>query len=64
MSDVPAPPPAPPPAAPPEGKPDEPRKRRWFVVLAWITLVGFGIFVAGITAISIFLPAIARARGR
>ena len=61
MSDAPGSPPSAPvamPAAAPEGKPDEPRKRRWFVVLAWVTLVGFGIFTAAITVISIALPAI------
>lgn len=62
MSDVPVSPAAPPPPAPPP--PSEPRKRGWFVVLAWITLVGFGIFVAAVTVLSIVLPAIARARGR
>ena len=62
MSDAPVPPPDAAPAVP--APPDEPRKRGWFVVLAWITLVGFGIFVAAITVISFALPAILRARGR
>ena len=58
MSELPASPP-PPPAAP------EPSRRRgWFVVLAWVTLVGFGVFVAAVTVLSFALPAIARARGR
>ena len=32
------------------------KSRRWFVVLAWITLILFGIFVAGITTIAVLLP--------
>jgi hypothetical protein len=38
-----------------------PKSRRWFVVLAWVTLVGFALFVAGITAVTAALPMIRRA---
>jgi hypothetical protein len=54
MSDTPAPPPA---ETPP---PEEPRKRGWFVVLAWVTLVGFGIFTAAITVLSFLIERFAR----
>jgi hypothetical protein len=56
-----APPPALPPAvlAPPAPKP---KSRTWFVVLAWITLVIFGIFVAGITIVTASIPQIKKAR--
>jgi len=47
------------PAAPEAPKP---RSRTWFVVLAWITLVLFGIFVAGITAVTAAIPQIKKAR--
>jgi hypothetical protein len=40
MSDAPPPPETP------------PRSRRWFVVLAWITLVGFALFVGGVTGVA------------
>jgi hypothetical protein len=65
MSELPPPDPAPAPApAPPEPAPppEDPRRRRWFVVLACVTLVGFGIFVAAVTAIAFLLPAIQQAR--
>ena len=52
--------PAPVPAAAPAGPPR--KSRAWFVVLAWITLVAFGIFVAGITAVTAAIPQIKRAR--
>ena len=51
MSDAPAPSPAP-----------RPKSRTWFVVLAWITLILFGIFVAGITAVTASIPQIKKAR--
>ncbi len=41
-----------------------PRDRRWFVVLAWITLVAFAAFVALMTAGVFSIPRIRRARGR
>ncbi len=58
------PPPAPPPPAPPPDPARERRNRRWFVILAWITLVGFGIFTAAITVLAFLLRDIARAGGR
>jgi hypothetical protein len=39
------------------------RGRRWFVALAWATLVGFAIFVAGITAAAIAIPQARRTGG-
>jgi len=61
MSDPVAPAPAAPavPAAAPK-----PKSRAWFVVLAWITLVLFGIFVAGITAVTAAIPQIRKGQGR
>ena len=52
------PPPALPPASgSPSGGPPPPEKsRKWFVVLAWVTLILFGIFVAGITVLSVRIP--------
>lgn len=32
------------------------KSRRWFVALAWVTLILFGIFVAGITLVAATLP--------
>jgi hypothetical protein len=40
----------------------KPKSRGWFVVLAWITLVLFGIFVAGITIVTATIPQIKKAR--
>jgi hypothetical protein len=40
----------------PEQPEDAPKGRRWFVILAIVTLVGFAIFVAAITVIAIRLP--------
>jgi len=45
MTDTPA-------GAPPEA----PRNRRWFVILAIVTLVGFAIFVVAITVLAIRIP--------
>lgn len=56
-----APPPPPPPASPaPPVPPAAPpaKSRTWFVVLAWVTLVLFGLFVAGITAVTASIPRI------
>ncbi len=58
MSDPVVPAPAAPEAAP------KPKSRTWFVVLAWITLVLFGIFVAGITAVTASIPQIRKAQPR
>ena len=35
---------------------EKPKDRRWFVVLTWITLVLFGVFIAGITLAAVFIP--------
>jgi hypothetical protein len=53
MSDAPALPPAPPPP---------PKSRRWFVVLAWATLIGFALFVGGVTGVACNVGAIQKAR--
>jgi hypothetical protein len=50
---------APPPAAP---SPPAPRSRRWFVVLAWVTLVGFALFVGGVTGVACGLGPIQKYR--
>jgi hypothetical protein len=52
-----------PPAPPltPAAAAPKPKDRRWFVVLAWITLVLFGVFVTGITIVTAAIPAIKRA---
>lgn len=60
MTEIP-PPVAPPPAAPPPPA-EKPKSRTWFVVLAWITLVIFGIFVAGITTVTAMIPQIKKMR--
>ena len=55
------PPPAPPPPPPPPAA-SKPKSRTWFVVLAWITLVIFGMFVAGITIVTASIPQIKKMR--
>ena len=63
MSELPPPGPALPAPPPPPPVPEvRPRSRTWFVVLSWITLIAFGIFVAGITAVTAALPQIKKAR--
>ena len=52
----------PPPAPPPPPAASKPKSRTWFVVLAWITLVIFGIFVAGITIVTASIPQIKKMR--
>ncbi|HXG61019.1 MAG TPA: hypothetical protein VNO22_06585 [Planctomycetota bacterium] len=39
-----------------------PRDRRWFVVLAWVTLVLFALFVLGICLSVALAPEIRKAR--
>ena len=46
----------------PEQPEEAPKGRRWFVILAIVTLVGFAIFVAAITVLSIRLPELKKAR--
>jgi hypothetical protein len=62
MSELPAPVPPPPPAAPPPPAEERPKSRRWFVALAWLTLVLFALFILGITLSVIFVPQIRKAR--
>lgn len=63
MTDPVVPEPAAPPAPPAPAAAPKPKSRAWFVVLAWITLVLFGVFVAGITAVTAAIPQI-RKQGR
>lgn len=49
------------PVSPKENVP-RPRNRRWFVVLAWVTLVLFALFVLGISLSVAFIPEIRKAR--
>ncbi len=46
---------------PPSG-PAAPRSRRWFVVLAVVTLIGFALFVGAITVLAIKIPELKRGR--
>ena len=48
--------------APPTPEPEKPKSRRWFVVLAWVTLVGFALFVGGVTAVACGLGPIQKYR--
>ena len=41
----------------------KPRKRGWFVVLAWITLIGLALFTSWITIIALRLPAMLEDQG-
>jgi len=42
--------------------PAVPKNRRWFVVLAIVTLIGFALFVAAITVLAIRIPELKKAR--
>jgi hypothetical protein len=47
----------------PEQTPAEPpRNRRWFVILAIVTLVGFAIFVGAITVLAVRIPEMKKPR--
>ncbi len=48
----------PPPSAPTNLQP--PRRRGWFVALAWVTLIGFGIFTGAITVLAFLIERIAK----
>jgi hypothetical protein len=50
------------PSAAPNAPAPEPRDRRWFVVLAWVTLVLFALFVLGICLSVALAPEIRKAR--
>jgi len=45
---------------PPSG-PAAPRNRRWFVVLAVVTLIGFALFVGAVTVLALKIPELKRA---
>jgi len=51
MSDLPA-----------SSSPAPTKSRRWFVVLAVVTLVGFALFVGAITVLAIKIPELKKAR--
>ncbi len=38
------------------------KNRRWFVILAVVTLIGFAIFVGAITILSLRIPELKKAR--
>ena len=38
------------------------KNRRWFVILAIVTLIGFAIFVGAITILSLRIPELKKAR--
>jgi hypothetical protein len=38
------------------------KNRRWFVILAVVTLIGFAVFVGGITILSLRIPELKKAR--
>jgi hypothetical protein len=47
----------------PEETPEQAAKRRrWFVVLAIVTLIGFGLFVAAITILAVRIPELKKPR--
>jgi predicted secreted protein len=63
MNEPPVPPSSPPPPAGANPSPSpKPKDRRWFIMLTWLTLVLFGIFVAGITLVTATIPQIKKAR--
>jgi hypothetical protein len=41
---------------------EKPRSRRWFVILSWVTLVGFALFVGGVTVVACRVGDIHKAR--
>jgi hypothetical protein len=47
---------APPPPAPPV------KSRRWFVILAVVTLIGFALFVGAITVCAVRIPELKKSR--
>ncbi len=38
------------------------KNRRWFVILAIVTLIGFAIFVGAVTILSLRIPELKKAR--
>jgi len=47
---------------PASADPVAPKNRRWFVILAIATLVGFALFVGAITVLAIKIPELKKAR--
>lgn len=46
----------------PDPTSEAPRNRRWFVILAIVTLVGFAIFVGVITVCAVRIPELKKPR--
>lgn len=46
----------------PENAAEETRSRRWFVILAIVTLVGFTLFVGAITVLAVRIPELKKAK--
>jgi len=47
---------------PASADPVQPKNRRWFVILAIVTLVGFALFVGAITVLALKIPELKKAR--
>ena len=47
---------------PPNGASELPKNRRWFVVLAIITLIGFAIFAGAILVLTMKIPELKKAQ--
>lgn len=47
---------------PPSPSPVPEKSRRWFVILAVVTLIGFALFVGAITVLSLKIPELKKAR--
>jgi len=47
---------------PPSGASEAPKNRRWFVILAIITLIGFAIFAGAIVILTMKIPELKKAQ--
>lgn len=47
---------------PPTPAPERRQDRRWFVVLAVVTLIGFALFVGAITVLALRIPELKRSK--
>ena len=43
---------------------EKPKSRRWFVVLSWVTLIGFALFVGGVSLVACLIGDIHKAQRR
>jgi len=48
--------------APDQSPASPPKSRRWFVILAMVTLVGFALFVGAITVLALRIPELKKPR--